>query len=199
MTGKLNKYVDLQPQKKGNAIIAIAASGPDSVVPYIMETILLALSQAKETIRICTPYFIPPEELTSTLVIAAANGINVELILPSKSDSFIVQHASFSFIKPLLQRGIKVYFYEKGFMHSKTIVIDGSLAFIGTMNMDTRSFYLNFEITSLIHDRDLCQALEDSFELDKQESQLVTMEQWQGRSVLHRGLDSVCRLMSALL
>lgn len=199
MTGKLNKYFDLQPQKKGNAIIAIAASGPDSVVPYIMETILLALSQAKKTIRICTPYFIPPEELTSTLVIAAANGISVELILPSKSDSFIVRHASFSFIKPLLQRGVKVYFYEKGFMHSKTIVIDGSLAFVGTVNMDTRSFYLNFEITSLIHDRDLCQALEDSFELDKQDSRLVTMEQWQGRSVLHRGLDSVCRLMSALL
>ncbi len=199
ITNKLNNYFNLHPEKKGNAIIAIAASGPDSVVPYIMETILLALSQAKRTIRICTPYFIPTEELTSALVIAAANGINVELILPSKSDSFIVQHASFSFIKPLLQRGVKVYFYEKGFIHSKTIVIDSSLAFVGTVNMDTRSFYLNFEITSLIHDRDLCQALEHSFEQDKQGSRLVTVEQWQSRSALHRGLDSVCRLMSALL
>src|SRR6476620_12763407 len=101
-----------------------------------METILLAISQAKKTIRISTPYFIPTDQLTSALVIAAANGIKVELILPAKSDSFIVQHASFSFIKPLLQRGVNVYLFEKGFMHSKTISIDHSLAFIGTVNMD---------------------------------------------------------------
>lgn len=189
----------MQPQKKGDAIIAIAASGPSSPAPYIMETILLAISQAKRTVRICTPYFIPTEELTSALVIAAANGIKVELILPAKSDSFIVQHASFSFIKPLLQRGVQVYLYEKGFIHSKTIFIDSSLAFIGTVNMDIRSFYLNFEITSVIHEVSLCKACEEGFEKDKQSSRLVTLEQWQSRPVLHRGMDSVCRLMSALL
>ncbi len=197
--GEQNLYFKMQPQKKGDAIIAIAASGPSSEAPYIMETILLALSQAKRTIRICTPYFIPTDELTSALVIAAANGIKVELILPAKSDSFIVQHASFSFIKPLLQRGVNVYLYEKGFIHSKTISIDSSLAFIGTVNMDIRSFYLNFEITSIIHEVSLCKACEESFEQDKQSSRLVTLEQWQSRSALHRGMDSVCRLMSALL
>src|SRR5215217_6391938 len=127
-----------------------------------METILLALSQAKKTIRICTPYFIPSEQLTSALVIAAANGIKVELILPAKSDSFIVQHASFSFIKPLLQRGVKVYLYEKGFIHLKTISIDSSLVFIGTVNMDTTSFFLNFEITAMIYEQGLCKASENS-------------------------------------
>ena len=108
--------------------------------------------QAEKTIRICTPYFIPPDPLTAALVIAAARGVKVELILPAKSDSFIVQHASFSFIKPVLQRGVKVYLYEKGFIHAKTISIDGSLAFVGTVNMDTRSFFLNFEITSIIYE-----------------------------------------------
>lgn len=132
-------------------------------------------------------------------MIAAANGIKVELILPANSDSFIVQHASFSFIKPLLQRDINVYLYKKGFIHSKTIFIDSSIAFVGTVNMDIRSFYLNFEITSLIHDVLLCKACEESFEQDKQKSRLVTLEQWQSRSTLHRGMDSVCRLMSALL
>src|SRR6202000_739620 len=102
-----------------------------------------ALGQAKRTIRICTPYFIPPDELTSALMIAAANGIVVELILPAESDSFLVQHASFSFLKPLLRRGVNLYLYEKGFIHAKTISIDSTLAFIGTVNMDTRSFYLN--------------------------------------------------------
>lgn len=186
-------------QKKGDAIVAIAASGPSSAVPYVMETILLALSQATKSIRICTPYFIPPDQLTSALVIAATQGIEVELILPKQSDSFIVQHASFSFIKPLLQRGVRVYLYEKGFMHAKTISIDGSLAFVGTVNMDTRSFFLNFEITSVIYEPGLCKALEDSFEQDKQASQLVTLDRWRNRSLVQRGFDSVCRLVAPLL
>ena len=197
--GDQNLYLNMHPQKKGNAIIAIAASGPDSPIAYIMETILLAISQAKKTIRISTPYFIPTEQLTSALVIAAANGVKVELILPANSDSFIVKHASFSFIKPLLQRGVKVYLYEKGFIHSKTISIDSVLAFVGTVNMDTRSFCLNFEITSIIHEAELCKACEDSFEKDKQSSRLVTLEQWQNRPALQRGMDSVCRLLAALL
>jgi cardiolipin synthase len=197
--GEQGKYFVMQPEKKGNGIVAIAASGPSSEVPYIVETILLALGQAKRTIRLCTPYFIPPDELTSALVIAAANGIEVELILPAQSDSFIVQHASFSFIKPLLQRGVRVYLYEKGFIHAKTISIDGRLAFIGTVNMDTRSFYLNFEITSIIHEPDLCREMEESFAKDKESSRLVTIEQWQSRPVMQRGLDSVCRLLAALL
>lgn len=197
--GEKDFYFDTKPQEKGKAIIAIAASGPSSAIPNIMETILVAISQAKKTIHICTPYFIPTEQLTSALGIAASNGIAVEIIMPKKSDSFIVQHASFSFIKPLLQRGVKVYLYEKGFIHSKTIFIDSILSFIGTVNMDTRSFYLNFEVTSIIHEAELCKECEESFEKDKESSHLVTLEEWQSRSVWHRGMDSVCRLVAALL
>ncbi len=197
--GEGEKYLRRQLEKKGNAIVSIAASGPSSPLPYIMETILLALGQAKSSIRICTPYFVPTDQLTSVLVIAAANGIEVELILPKKSDSFIVQHASFSFIKPLLERGVRVYLYEKGFIHAKTISIDKRLAFIGTVNMDTRSFFLNFEITSVIHELTLCEALENSFEQDKQSSRLVTLKQWVSRPVVQRGFDSICRLIAPLL
>jgi len=197
--GDRKKYFGNEHEKKGNAIVAIAASGPSSPVPYIMETILLAISQAKKTIRICTPYFIPNEQLTSALVIGAANGVAIELIMPKKSDSFIVQHASFSFLKPLLQRGVRVYLYEKGFMHAKTISIDNSLAFVGTVNMDTRSFFLNFEITSVIYEPTLCKVLEDSFEQDKQNSRLVTLEGWKRRPAIQRGFDSICRLLAPLL
>lgn len=192
-------YLKREQEKKGNAIVAIAASGPSSAVPYVMETILLALSQAKKSIRICTPYFVPTDQLISVLVIAASNGIEVELILPEKSDSFIVQHASFSFIKPLLQRGVKVYLYEKGFIHAKTISIDANLAFVGTVNMDIRSFFLNFEITSVIYEPHFCISLEESFERDKQNSHLVTLGYWKGRPVIQRGFDSVCRLVAPLL
>lgn len=194
-----SRHFKVASEKKGDAIIAIAASGPSSEVPFILETVLLAISQAERTIRISTPYFIPPDQLTSALVIAATRGVKVELILPAKSDSFIVQHASFSFIKPLLERDVKVYLYEKGFIHAKTISIDSSLAFVGTVNMDTRSFFLNFEITSIIYETALCNNLERSFEQDKQSSHLVTLEGWQRRPAIQRGFDSVCRLVAPLL
>lgn len=194
-----SRYFKMAPQKKGDAIVAIAASGPSSEAPFVLETVLLAISQAEKSIRICTPYFIPPDSLTSALQIAAGRGVEVEIILPEKSDSFIVQHASFSFIKPLLQRGVHVYLYEKGFIHAKTISIDSSLAFVGTVNMDTRSFFLNFEITSIIYEPALCSALEQSFEKDKGVSRLVTLEYWQSRPAVQRGFDSVCRLVAPLL
>jgi cardiolipin synthase len=197
--GQPTDYFNLYPPKKGNAIVSVVASGPGSAFPYILETILVAIHQAKKSIRITSPYFIPPEQLTSALVIAASNGVEVELILPAKSDSYIVQHASFSFIKPLLQRGVKVYLYEKGFIHAKTIFIDSVLAFVGTANLDTRSFFLNFEITSIIHEAEFCKACEESFERDKQFSTLVTLERWLDRPLFYRGLDSVCRLVAALL
>jgi cardiolipin synthase len=192
-------YFTTTLETKGDAIVAIAASGPGSPVPYIMETILLAISQAKKSVRICTPYFIPNESLTSALVIAAANGVKVELIIPKKSDSFIVQHASFSFIKPLLQRGVNIFLYEKGFIHAKTISIDNSLAFVGTVNMDTRSFFLNFDITSIIYEPKLCKDLEASFKNDKDNSKMVTLEQWKNRTMAERGFDSLCRLLAPLL
>lgn len=192
-------YLPVASQTKGEATVAIAASGPSSEVPFILETVLLGISQAEKTIHICTPYFIPPDPLVSALVIAAAQGVEVELILPARSDSFIVQHASFSYLKPLLERGVKVYLYKKGFLHSKTITIDGSLAFVGTVNMDTRSFYLNFEITSVLYDPGFCSALEHSFEQDKQSSQSLTLSYWQSRPMVHRGFDSVCRLVAPLL
>ncbi len=192
-------YLEHKAPLKAEAVVAIVASGPDSTAPYILETFLLAISQAKRKVQICTPYFIPTDQLTSALVIAAAKGVEVEIILPGTSDSFIVQHASFSFIKPLLERRVKVYLYQKGFIHSKTMVVDDQLAFIGTVNMDTRSFYLNFEITSAIYDTQLCEQMSTSFEADKSESKLLTLEAWVARPVMQRAFDSVCRLVSPLL
>ncbi len=190
-----------QPSLKteGDAIVSIVSSGPNSKAPYIMETMLLAINQAKHKIQICTPYFIPTDQLTSALSIAVSSGVEVELIIPEKSDSFIVQHASFSFIKPLLERGVKIHLYQKGFIHSKTICIDDRLAFVGTVNMDIRSFYLNFEISAIIHEANLCKQLSQSFAQDKKDCSLLTLENWKSRPVLHRAFDSVCRLVAPLL
>lgn len=197
--GKAEIYLTGGSKTEGNAIISFAASGPDTSASYVMETILIAINQARKSIKITTPYFIPTDQLVSALVIAASKGVQVDLILPEQSDSFIVQHASFSFIKPLLQRKVNVFLYRKGFLHSKTISIDGSLAFVGTVNMDTRSFFLNFEIMSVVYEPAFCDSLERSFEKDKNDSRRISLEYWKSRPVIQRGFDSICRLMAPLL
>ncbi|MCY4780699.1 cardiolipin synthase [Sphingobacterium sp. UT-1RO-CII-1] len=185
--------------KKGNADVSFVSSDPGSVGPYNMEAILIGIGEADKSIRLVTPYYIPSDELSTALKIAAAAGIDVELMLPEYSDSYVVQHASLSFIKPLLQRGVKVYFYKKGFIHAKTLTIDGKVSYIGTVNLDIRSFYINFEIAAIIADEDLCAQMEAQFEQDKRDSELMTLVEWKKRNVWKRGVDSLCRLLAPLL
>lgn len=192
-------FYPVDAPKLGEAAITFAYSDPGSHAPFCMEALLIAISEAQESIQLCTPYFIPSEELSTALQLAASSGISVELMLPAKGDSYIVQHASISFLKPLLERGVQVYLYEKGFVHAKTVAIDHKLAFVGTVNLDTRSFYINFETSAIISDPAFSISLEKQFEQDKSVSRKVSIEDWRKRPKLKRGLDSVCRLLAPLL
>lgn len=183
----------------GNAAVSFAFCDPGSVAPFNMEALLIGIAEAEESIQLCTPYFIPSDELSTALQLAAGSGVNVELMLPARSDSFFVQHASFSFLKPLLARGVSVYLYEKGFMHAKTACIDGKLAYIGTVNLDIRSFYINFEVSAIIHDDTLCKGLAIQFERDRLDSTHLTMDRWLMRPRWKRSVDSLCRLLAPLL
>ena len=192
-------YFGNQFDIKDGATATLVASGPDSPRPYCMEAILAAINQAKERIWIVTPYFIPTDQIITGLQIAASNGVDVRIILPGESDSHIVKHASLSYISPLLRSGIKIFFYQKGFAHAKTVTLDGKLAIVETANMDTRSFYINFEIAALIYDEKLCAEVDQSFLKDLENSIEITFMEWSKRSLYNRLLDSVCRLLTPLL
>ncbi|MEC3878696.1 cardiolipin synthase [Parapedobacter sp. 10938] len=183
----------------GSAAVGFAFCDPGSIAPFNMEALLIGIAEAEASIQLCTPYFIPSDELSTALQLAAASGVRVELMLPARSDSLLVQHASFSFLKPLLARGVSVYLYEKGFLHAKTACIDGKLAYIGTVNLDIRSFYINFEVSAIIHDEALCNDLNRQFEQDKLDSTHVTLGDWIARPRWKRGIDSLCRLLAPLL
>ncbi|MGV3760979.1 cardiolipin synthase [Parapedobacter sp.] len=183
----------------GSAAVSFAFCDPGSFAPFNMEALLIGIAEAEESVQLCTPYFIPSDELSTALQLAAASGVKVELMLPARSDSFFVQHASSSFLKPLLARGVSVYLYEKGFLHAKTACIDGKLAYVGTVNLDIRSFYINFEVSAIIHDSVLCGDLTRQFEHDKRVSKLVTLADWLERPRWKRGIDSLCRLLAPLL
>lgn len=184
---------------KGEAGVGFVSSDPASIGPFNMEALLIAIGEASTKIQLCTPYYIPSEELERALIIAASAGVQVELMVPSTSDSFFVQHASFSFLKPLLERGVKVYLYTKGFLHAKTAVIDDKLSFVGTVNLDIRSFYINYEIAAVVSDHTFAKQLAQQFEIDKQDADLLTIRAWKSRPRWKRAADSVCRLMAPLL
>jgi cardiolipin synthase len=192
-------YFGNQFENVGNSAATLVASGPDSPRPYCMEAILAGINQAKKNIWIATPYFIPTDQIITALQIAATNGVDVKMILPGKSDSHVVKHASLSYIRPLLRSGIQIFLYQKGFMHAKTMTFDGQVAIVGTANMDTRSFYINFEIAAVIYDQKVCEKVEASFIKDLKGSKEVTVKEWSKRSFYNRLVDSVCRLLTPLL
>ena len=184
---------------KGNASVGFISSDPASLGPFNMEALLIAIGEANQKIQLCTPYYIPSEELERALIIAASSGVEVELMIPKYSDSILVHHASYSFLKPLLERGVKVFLYKKGFLHAKTAVFDEKLSFVGTVNLDIRSFYINYEVAAVISDPALSQNLSSQFERDKEESELLTLKDWKDRPRWKRAADSACRLLAPLL
>ncbi|HEU4552497.1 MAG TPA: cardiolipin synthase [Chitinophaga sp.] len=183
----------------GECFMDVVASGPDSQWPMAMQTIIMAVNVARRRIRISNPYFIPNEQLLTALQMAAQAGKDVELLLPKRGDSFFVQHAAQSFIKPMLDAGVKVYFYQKGFIHAKTMIIDDNLAVVGTVNLDNRSFYLNFEIAVIMYDRSVVKELNAAFENDLENAALMTRRTWKNRSIGEKFVDALCRLLTPLL
>jgi cardiolipin synthase len=183
----------------GNTITQIVASGPDSLWAGIMQTYFSIIATARRHLYITTPYLLPNSAILTALKTAALAGVDVRLIIPPKGDSQIVYHASLSYIKGLLEAGVKVYFYNKGFIHSKVTLVDGILASVGTANLDYRSFLLNFEINALLYDAPATEKLTESFLEDLENSTQITYDSWSQRSRIEVLKSSVARLFSPLL
>jgi cardiolipin synthase len=185
--------------KTSDAIVQIAASGPDSETPTIMFSLIQAIGMAEEEILISTPYFIPGESILDALNVAAKSGVKVKLLVPGKSDSAFVDSAARSYYGEILRSGVEIYFYQKGFMHAKTLVSDGKLSIIGTANMDHRSFELNFEVNSMIYDSHLSKQLRDAFYDDLKHSVKINPATWAKRPLYKQLPEKLTRLLSPLL
>jgi cardiolipin synthase A/B len=179
--------------------VQVTTSGPDSDWASIMQAYFAAISSAQSTIYISTPYFMPNESILTALKTASLSGMDVRILLPAKSDSKIVFWSSRSYVSELLEAGIKIYFYEKGFPHSKLLLVDGVLSSVGTANLDIRSFDQNFEVSALIYDEAIVSDLQQSYLNDLQNSKEIILEQWERRPRWEGVLESVARLFSPLL
>jgi len=184
---------------KGNKIVQIAASGPDSDTPTILYSLLQTISLAATEILITTPYFLPGESILDSLIIASLGGVSVKLLVPGLSDSTIVNAAARSYYDDLLAAGVEIYLYRKGFVHAKTVVADRKIAIIGTANMDYRSFDLNFEVNAIVYDAEFAIELADVFYEDLKCAEKIVLHDWRSRPMYSQLLEKTARLVSPLL
>lgn len=196
---KGSKYYPALKDKFGEELMQIAASGPDSPWESIMHMYFSMIATAEKTIYLTSPYFIPNESILMAIKNAALSGIDVRLILPGKPDKRFVLWASMSYLKDLLEAGVRVYQYQKGFIHSKTIIVDDLVSSVGTANMDLRSFNLNFEVNAFIYNKQVAEKLKQDFFHDLLNSKEITYNDYLQRSLLLRFLESLARLFSPLL
>lgn len=185
-------------ERKGNCLSQIIISGPDMTWESIMQVFAKAFMEAKERIYIETPYFLPPESLITALQTAALCGVDVRLILPMKSDARITLYSTFSYLDQMLKAGIKVYLYQKGFIHSKIVVTD-DIAIIGSANMDFRSFEQNFELSVIMYDAEIAKKMVEIYENDLRSSEEIKKEEWTTRRFSQKIKESLARLLSPLL
>lgn len=189
------------PSRKptGQKMVQIVASGPDSDWPAIMMGIFHAIASAKKYVFIATPYFTPSESVLLAMKTAALGGVDMRIIIPERSDAFVTLLSSRSFIREMLEAGVKFYFYQKGFLHSKVMIVDDVLSVIGSANMDFRSFEQNFEVTAFVFDEESTKELRDSFIEDQNNSRQVIMDEWITRPKVMKIKESFARLVSPLL
>ncbi|WP_164667510.1 cardiolipin synthase [Virgibacillus doumboii] len=188
-----------EAETAGDVGVQIVSSGPDSDWEQIKNGYIKMIMSAKEYVYIQTPYFIPDESLRDTLRIAVLSGVDVKIMIPNKPDHPFVYWATLSYIGDLVYAGAEVYIYQNGFLHAKTIVVDGKIASVGTANIDVRSFRLNFEVNAFLYDKGLAERLLEAFNHDITLSTQMTKKLYEKRSLGIRFKESISRLLSPIL
>lgn len=183
----------------GSSLIQVVTSSPIQPGQEIVMGLIKAISNAKKYFYIQTPYFLPTEAMLNALQTAAMAGVDIRLMLPEKTDTIMAHWGSRSYVADVLKFGVKVYFYQKGFLHSKLMVSDDNITTIGSTNMDFRSFEHNFEANAFIYDEQVAMAAREIFLLDQRDCKQVTLKQWEKRPRRQKILESFIRLMSPLL
>jgi len=192
-------YFPREPAAPGDATIAIVPSGPDTRAEAIHRLFFGAIVGAQREVLVTTPYFVPTESILVAMELAAMRGVDVKLILPSRSNHSVTFHAGRSFYAQLLEAGVDICEYQPGMVHAKTLVADSQVALIGSANMDMRSFRLNFEVHALVHDETTAARLHRAFEDNAAQSRSVPIHEWSARRWNLRMKEGASRLLSPLL
>jgi len=185
--------------KAGTTGIQIVSSGPDSSREEIKRAYMRMIASATKNIHLQTPYFVPDDSLLESLKMAAMSGVDVKIMIPCMPDHMFVYWATYAYVGEMINAGAKIYIYDNGFLHAKTIVVDSEVASIGSANFDRRSFRLNFEANAFIYDGREAKKIEAIFENDMKLCHELTKELYEKRSIVIKFKESISRLLSDLL
>ncbi|MBD5206284.1 MAG: cardiolipin synthase [Bacteroidales bacterium] len=189
----------VETQIRNHLGMQLVTSGPLAQWNNLSLCFLKAITAATKCIYIQTPYFLPTDALRNALEAAALSKIDVRIMIPRRSDSKMLQYASFSYITQCLKAGIKIYLYNPGMLHAKSMIIDDNFVTAGSTNFDFRSFENNFESNLMIYDREVNTRMREIFFEDMQKCTKVTNSSWRERPLLQRSVESVVRLVSPIL
>ena len=188
-----------QPERPGRSIVQVLPTGPVHSVSPLAQILFAAVSSARQSIRIATPYFVPDRPVRMALVHACYRGVRVQLVLPSRSDSALALWAERSFYAELLEMGVEINEYEGGVLHYKLVTVDDRWCMLGSANMDARSFRLNFEVTALIYDPQVVTGLARSIERYCCAARRITPHEVWHQGVWRQMGEGAARLFAPLL
>ena len=189
----------IMPADRSDQAVAIVNTGPADTIYNCSALFITLITQARSRLWITSPYFVPSDAIVVALQAAALRGVDVRIILPDKADQRIVEFASFTYYDDMLNSGVRLYRYRDHFMHQKVILVDDVVAGVGTVNLDNRSLYLNFEATALVADDDIIKQVEAMLFSDLENSSPVQCEHYNCKPLLFRVASRVARLASPLL
>ena len=179
--------------------VLILPSGPADRFETASLMMQQSIHAAQQRIWIASPYFVPDEGVQGMLKLAALSGVDVRILIPEVPDNPLLYYAAYAFIGPLLEAGVKVYRYQEGFLHGKAFLVDDRGAAVGTVNLDNRSFRLNFEVTAIVQDQQFAHEVEAMFEQDFTRSRQMVLEDIWQLSFWHRLASRAAYLFAPVL
>jgi cardiolipin synthase len=188
-----------QMTPQGSADVQVIPSGPAGSGDGLLQMLLALINAARCELILTTPYLVPDDSMLRALRGAAGRGVKVAIILPEKVDSFLIRHASRSYYDSLMDMGAEIYLYRGGLLHTKSIMVDGAMSMFGTVNLDMRSIWLNYEVSLFVYDDVFAaelQSLQQSYIVDSDRLDPAT---WSARPFGRRFLENAFRLASPLL
>lgn len=177
----------------------LLTSGPMSQWANIGMLFQKAIGNARRRVYIQTPYFLPTEALLKSLQAAALSHVDVRIMMPDRSDSLMLTHASKSYLSECLRAGIKFYLYKPGMLHAKLMIVDDEFVSVGSSNFDFRSFECNFESNMFLYSKEFNARVLELFRADLKDCVRVELDQWRKRPLSVKVAESVLRLLSPVL
>lgn len=188
-----------EPPEDKKHIMQLIASGPGYTENMIHQVLLTAIYSAQEQIIFTTPYLVPSDDILHAVVTAAQRGVEVIIIVPKKNDSLMVKWASRAFFSELLDGGVKLYQFNDNLLHTKSVLIDNQLSLVGTVNLDMRSLWLNFEITTVIDDAEFARSLSILLQKYLSQSDPVNVSEWKKRPIWQHIIERLFYFFAPLL